>query len=149
VQRWDKEGFYGPCDQNKGQPLPSGELLPPDLIIQDELHLISGPLGTIAGIYEIAIEQLCCRPLDGSTRRPKIVASTATVRRADRQIRALFGRAQTAIFPPPGPTRMDSFFARTTPATPKTPGRLYLGVAAQGRSMKVVLLRVARALLAG
>jgi Helicase conserved C-terminal domain len=150
VQRHDSDGFYGPCDPNKGQPIPGGALLPPDLIVQDELHLISGPLGTIAGIYEVAIEQLCCRPLPGGgVRRPKIIASTATVRRADRQIRALFGRAQTAIFPPPGPSRMDSFFARTTPATPETPGRLYLGVAAQGRSMKVVLLRVARALLAG
>lgn len=150
VQRYDAEGFYGPCDPNKGQPLPGGSLLPPDLIIQDELHLISGPLGTIAGIYEVAIERLCCRPLPGgTTRHPKIIASTATVRRADRQIRALFGRAQTAIFPPPGPSRMDSFFARTTPATGETPGRLYMGIAAQGRSMKVVLLRVARAVLAG
>jgi hypothetical protein len=149
VQRHDSEGFYGPCDEDKGQPIPGGSLRPPDLIVQDELHLISGPLGTIAGIYEVAIEQLCCRPLPGGgVCRPKIIASTATVRRADRQIRALFGRAQTAIFPPPGPNRMDSFFARTTPATLKTPGRLYLGVAAQGRSMKVVLLRVARALLA-
>lgn len=150
VHRWDKDGFYGPCDMNKGQPLPAGELLPPDLIVQDELHLISGPLGTIAGIYEVAIEHLCCRPgPGGATRRPKIVASTATVRRADRQIRALFGRSQTAIFPPPGPSRTDSFFARTTTATPETPGRLYLGIAAQGRSMKVILLRAGLALLAG
>ncbi|MGE3312881.1 MAG: DISARM system helicase DrmA [Limisphaerales bacterium] len=150
VQRWDKEGFYGPCDPNKGQPLPKGGLLPPDLIVQDELHLISGPLGTIAGIYEVAIEQLCSRPLPGGgVRRPKIVASTATVRRADRQIRALFGRAQTAIFPPPGPNRNDSYFARATPVTSDAPGRLYLGIAAQGRSMKVILLRAALALLSG
>lgn len=150
VQRWDKDGFYGPCDPNKGQMLPTRGLLPPDLIIQDELHLISGPLGTIAGIYEIAIEQLCSRPLpNGEVRRPKIVASTATVRRADRQIRALFGRAQTAIFPPPGPNRDDSFFARTTPVTSDAPGRFYLGIAAQGRSMKVILLRAALALLSG
>jgi hypothetical protein len=150
VQRYDKEGFYGPCDPNKGQLLPKGELLPPDLIIQDELHLISGPLGTIAGIYEVAIEQLCSRPLPhGGTRRPKIIASTATVRRADRQIRALFGRAQTAIFPPPGPNRDDSFFARTAKVTTDAPGRFYLGIAAQGRSMKVILLRAALALLSG
>ena len=150
VQRWDQEGFYGPCDPNKGQPLPKGGLLPPDLIIQDELHLISGPLGTVAGIYEVAIEQLCSRALpDGGVRRPKIVASTATVRRADRQIRALFGRAQTAIFPPPGPSRDDSFFARATPVSSDAPGRFYLGIAAQGRSMKVILLRAALALLSG
>ena len=148
VQKFDTEGFYGPCDPNRGQPLSSGGLLPPDLIIQDELHLISGPLGTIAGIYEVAIEQLCCRPLpSGAVRRPKIIASTATVRRADRQIRALFGREETAIFPPPGPSRKDSFFARTTEVSAASPGRLYLGIAAQGRSMKVLLLRTALALL--
>ena len=150
AQRFDNEGFYGPCDPNKGQLLSCGALLPPDLIIQDELHLISGPLGTIAGIYEVAIEELCSRPLpNGGVRCPKIVASTATVRRADRQIRALFGRAQTAVFPPPGVSRMDSFFARTTLVDENSPGRLYLGIAAQGRSMKVVLLRAALALLSG
>jgi hypothetical protein len=150
VERYDKEGFYGPCDTGKGTALPNGSLLPPDLIIQDELHLISGPLGTVAGIYEIAIEALCRRDLgNGKSKLPKIVASTATVRRAEKQIRALFGRQQTAIFPPPGPDRNDSFFARTIPASPANPGRLYLGIAAQGRSMKVVLLRSALALVAG
>lgn len=148
VDRHDADGFYGPSDLHVGKPLPSGNLPPPDLIIQDELHLISGPLGTIAGIYEIAIEQLCSREMSDKTmQRPKIVASTATVRRADRQIRALFGRPETAIFPPPGPGRKDSFFARTADVSPESPGRLYLGIAAQGRSMKVLLLRAARALL--
>lgn len=150
VDRHDAHGFYGPCDTGKGGVIPDGKLLPPDLIIQDELHLISGPLGTVAGIYETAIEELCKRELaDGVERVPKIVASTATVRRADHQIRALFGREQTSIFPAPGPDRNDSFFAHTIPATPENPGRLYLGVAAQGRSMKVVLLRSSLALLAG
>jgi hypothetical protein len=149
VDRFDSHGFYGACDPGKGTALPEGRLLPPDLIIQDELHLISGPLGTVAGIYETAIEELCKRDMGGGKQRlPKIVASTATVRRADHQIRALFGREQTAIFPPPGPNRDDSFFARTIPSTAENPGRLYLGVAAQGRSMKVVLLRSALALLA-
>ena len=150
VERYDVKGFYGPCDPGKGTALPNGELLAPDLIIQDELHLISGPLGTIAGIYETAIEELCRRDLgEGRSRLPKIVASTATVRRADRQIRALFGRHETAIFPPPGPDRNDSFFAQTVPSSPENPGRLYLGIAAQGRSMKVVFLRTSLALLAG
>jgi hypothetical protein len=150
VDRQDAEGFYGPCDTGKGSAIPGGSLLPPDLIIQDELHLISGPLGTVAGIYETAIEALCRRELeDGTECLPKIVASTATVRRADHQIRALFGREQTAIFPAPGPNRNDSFFARTIPSSPENPGRLYLGIAAQGRSMKVVLLRASLALLAG
>jgi len=145
VQRFDADGFYGPCDTGKGQDL-GGRLPPPDLIIQDELHLISGPLGTIAGLYETAIDALASQNIADRKVRPKIIASTATVRRADRQIRALFGRPDVAIFPPPGPDRADSFFAVTEPSA-QTPARLYVGVAAQGRSLKVVLLRTALALL--
>lgn len=145
VDRYDGNGFYGPCSNNPGTSL-SGPLPPPDLIIQDELHLISGPLGTIAGLYEGALEALARREVEGKVIRPKIVASTATVRRAGPQIRALFDRAVVTVFPPPGPDRRDTFFARTeTPA--ESPARLYVGVAAQGRSLKVVLLRAAVALL--
>jgi ATP-dependent helicase YprA (DUF1998 family) len=78
--------------------------------------------------------------------RPKIIASTATVRQAARQIRALFGRTQVDVFPPPGPNRKDSFFAKTVRSAEKN-ARLYLGVAAQGRNIKVVLLRTYLALL--
>ena len=80
------------------------------------------------------------------TVRPKVVASTATVRRAESQIRALFCRGGVEIFPCPGPNRRDSFFARTVSAKDK-PGRLYLGVAAQGRSPKVIMLRTYLALM--
>ena len=124
------------------------KVLPPELVIQDELHLISGPLGTIAGIYEGAIDALASREVEGKTVRPKIVASTATVRRAQSQIKALFDRHDVVVFPPPGPDRRDSFFARTTPAA-QTPGRLYVGIAAQGRSLKVVYLRALVALMGG
>ncbi|MEB3290447.1 MAG: hypothetical protein VKI82_11060, partial [Leptolyngbya sp.] len=139
------EGFYSPGDPTlAGRPL-DHYLPPPDLIIQDELHLISGPLGTMVGLYETAIDTLCSREDNGHTLRPKVIASTATVRRADRQIRALFGRSKVDIFPPPGPDRHNSFFAKTDF---KSPGRLYVGVASQGRSLKVILLRVYLALLA-
>ncbi|HEV2578800.1 MAG TPA: DISARM system helicase DrmA [Acidobacteriaceae bacterium] len=146
VQRYDKAGFYGPMEPGRGSLLPNGQLLPPDLIIQDELHLISGPLGTMVGLYETALEELAVR---GKV-RPKIVASTATVRRADSQIQALFNRDQVDIFPPPGPDRRDSFFACTLKpeeGNGQTNPRLYVGIAAQGRSPKVAMLRVYLALL--
>jgi len=130
---------------------PSGgpvRILPPELVIQDELHLISGPLGTVAGIYEGAIDALASREVNGKRVRPKIVASTATVRRAQSQIRALFDRKEVAVFPPPGSDLRDSFFARTT-SDSEVPGRLYVGIAAQGRSLKVVYLRALLALLGG
>ena len=120
---------------------------PPDLIIQDELHLISGPLGTMAGLYETALDRLCLHRIDDKEVRPKVIASTATVRLAQKQIRALFGRTSVAVFPPPGIDRRDSFFAEQAPATDQNP-RLYLGIAAQGRGPKVVFLRSAITLMA-
>ena len=120
---------------------------PPDLIIQDELHLISGPLGTMAGLYETAVDHLCRRWIDGKEVRPKIIASTATVRLARKQIRALFGRSSVAVFPAPGIERRDSFFAQQAPQTDVNP-RLYLGIAAQGRGPKVIFLRSTITLMA-
>lgn len=146
VDRFDNEGFYGPCDPGVGRRL-EGSLPPPDLIVQDELHLISGPLGTMVGLYETAIDDLCSRLVGERRVRPKVVASTATVRRADAQVRALFARPQVEVFPSPGPDRRDSFFAHTVPSSEKN-ARLYVGVAAQGRSPKVVLLRTYLPLLA-
>jgi len=147
VDRHDADGFYGPCDPATGAPLGRPSLPGPDLVIQDELHLISGPLGTIAGVYESAIDALASRTQGGRTIRPKIIASTATVRRAPTQVRALFERMETHVFPPPGPDRRDSFFAVTVPPAER-PARLYVGVAAQGRSQKVVFLRTMLALAA-
>jgi hypothetical protein len=145
ADRHDQDGFYGAASAGKGKLLVKA-LPPPDLVIQDELHLISGPLGTVAGLYEAAIDGLCERVLDGATVRPKVVASTATVRRAQDQVQALFARASTEIFPPPGPERHDSFFAQVVPAT-AAPARRYVGIAAPGRNPKVVMRRVWLALL--
>jgi hypothetical protein len=145
ADRAGAQGFAGAAEPTYGRPLPA-PLRPPDLVIQDELHLISGPLGTMAGLYETAIERLCVREADGRAVRPKIVASTATVRSAPDQIQAIFGRAQTSVFPPPGPDRRDSFFARTV-ETSTAPGRRYAGVAAQGRNPKVAMRKVWLALM--
>jgi hypothetical protein len=144
VTHHDAHGFSGPGSAGGvgGQRL-KGPLPPPALIIQDELHLISGPLGTMVGLYEAAIDALC-RAEGGAG--PKIVASTATVRRAEKQIRALFGRQAVEVFPPPGPDRRDSFFAKTVSPSERQP-RTYLGVAAQGRNLKVVMLRSYLALM--
>ena len=125
--------------------LPEG-LLPPELIIQDELHLISGPLGTMVGLYEAAIDYLCERKEGGVTRVPKVVCSTATVRRAKEQIRALFGR-EMALFPPRGIDEGDNFFAAPAPLA-ETPGRLYVGVGAPGRALRAVSVRAYATLLA-
>jgi hypothetical protein len=141
-------GFFGAAEPGQGRPLDNGwKLDPPDLIIQDELHLISGPLGTVAGLYEATIDQLATRTIGSQRVRPKIVASTATVRRAEAQIRALFDRHSTSIFPPPGLDRTDSFFARTVPSS-IDPARWYLGIAAQGRGPKLVFLRALTTLVA-
>lgn len=112
---------------------------PPALIIQDELHLISGPLGTMAGIYEIAVDELCAH----GGARPKIVGSTATIRRAGDQIRAVFDR-HAFQFPPPGLDHSNSGFAVTDSASA---GRLYLGVTTAGRSAKYTLQAVSASLL--
>ena len=112
---------------------------PPDLIVQDELHLISGPLGSIAGLYEVAIDELCRR----DDVRPKIVGSTATIRRAEDQIQALFDRA-TYQFPSPGLDAGNSGFAVTDQAHP---GRLYVGITTAGRSATYMLQALAASLL--
>ncbi|MBE2252457.1 MAG: helicase [Myxococcus sp.] len=131
--------FFGPCDDERERKaakvkLPNG-LRPPELIVQDELHLISGPLGSMVGLYEAAVLTLAPKA--------KLVASTATVRRSHEQVRRLYGR-RVALFPPPGVEANETFFAHVG-----TEGaRQYVGVGAPGRPLKTTLLQVYVALLA-
>ena len=121
---------------------PVGRLAPPDLIIQDELHLITGPLGTMVGLYETAVDYLCSfGAADGL--RPKIVASTATISGAESQMTRLFDRKNTAIFPCPVARPDNMFFWRES----KTDGRLYVGVSFSHRSVKFTMARLYAALL--
>lgn len=124
---WNSRGrsFFGL--NNEGQRIVS----PPNLIIQDELHLISGPLGTLTGIYECLIEELCTdwrKETYGI--KPKIICATATIKAFDEQIRALFGRKNSKLFPPSGVDINDNFFStiEKDERGENMPGRKYVGV---------------------
>jgi len=119
--------------------LGAGDRLPPGLIIQDELHLLSGPLGTTVGIYEAAISTVC--GLHGAP--PKMVASTATIRDSGSQARALYGR-NVAVFPPSGLSVDDSWFAVTDA---EQPGRRYVGVMSPCHTPSTSMVRISAILL--
>ena len=114
---------------------------PPELVIQDELHLITGPLGSVAGIYEAGLDAL----LNQRGVRPKYIASTATTRMAREQVRRLYAR-ELAVFPPPGLSHADSYFARTDR---ERPGRLYVGYLAPMLDQQHCMAPLAAGLLAG
>lgn len=120
---------------------------PPDLIIQDEFHLISGPLGTMVGLYETAVDELSTWMIDGKAIRPKIIASTATVRKAEEQMNNVFLR-KVSVFPPHGIDVKDNFFSVQRSVEDK-PGRLYMGICSLGSSRPAVMIRVYVALLTG
>lgn len=138
---------------------------PPQLIIQDELHLISGPLGTIYGGYETVIEDMCCFERNGKKIRPKYVVSTATIKNAGEQIKCLYAREHYSQFPPSGFDTRDSYFIREIPLVKcdlenlgeedikdmlkkgEKPFRQYVGVCASGQSVKTTLIRLYSVLL--
>lgn len=157
-QECERHGMIWPdCDcngnHNKKGPLPSTKvraispLRPPDLIIQDEFHLISGPLGTMVGLHETAVDELSSWQLNGQTIRPKVIASTATVRKAREQVNNVFLRRVT-VFPPHGVDIEDNFFSVQRHIDEK-PGRLYMGICSPGSSRPAVLIRLYVALLTG
>ncbi len=117
--RSDPAAFFGLSNGTRTGPGPA-------LLIQDELHLISGPLGSLDALYEPVIEDLCTR--DGGE-MPKIVAATATTRRYVEQIAALYGRTATRLVPPPGLDAADNFFSRTNP---DSTGKVFVGICAPG-----------------
>jgi hypothetical protein len=104
--------------------------MPPGLIVQDELHLISGPLGTMYALYEGIFERLCSYRAGDKWIKPKLVASTATIRGAADQVMSLYARSKTSLFPSPGLMMGDSFFGRYARGTggKLSSGRLYLGI---------------------
>lgn len=119
----------------------NGERQPPSLVIQDELHLISGPLGTVAGLYEAAMDVV----MASAGAKPKYIAATATIRRAPEQVRRLYAR-DVAVFPPSGIDVTDSYFSREEAGTP---GRLYVGVLSPHQSPVFSLAGTSAALAQG
>ena len=128
-------------NERTGVFLGAGDLPGPSLIIQDELHLISGPLGTVAALYEAAFDIVMRRLSDQG--RPKVIASTATIRRADQQVRGLFDR-DVFLFPPSGMSADNSYFVRFDRSRP---GRRYVGVMAQSHTPTTANVHTAAALL--
>ena len=122
----------------------NGLISPPDLIIQDELHLISGALGSMVGHYEGVLEGLCTDTRNGHKVLSKIIASTATICRASEQVKALYAR-EVELFPPQGLKAGDSFFAEERQ---DVPGRVYAGVFGSALSSQITAqIRVVSALL--
>ena len=129
-----------PWTSRAGEFFGDGSRRPPELVIQDELHLITGPLGSVAGLYEAGLETV----LQVRGIRPKYVASTATIRMAKEQVRRLYGR-DLAVFPPAGISCDNCYFARTQD---DRPGRLYVGYLARMLDQRHCLAPLAAALLA-
>ena len=128
---------------------PATRLRPPDLIIQDELHLITGALGTTVGLFETAVETMCAwRAPDGRPAQPLLVASSATVRNVADQVRGLYGRDVT-IFPPQVLDASDTFFSRTVEVDDAHPGRLYVGLSTTGVRLTAAEIQTTQTVMAG
>ena len=163
-RRCDRHGYVHPdyreCNLKDGSKHPAknglpvaavhpvGRLRPPDLIIQDELHLISGALGTTVGLFEVAVDVMCSwRTADDRPVRPMLVASTATARNAADQVKALYAR-DIAIFPAQVLDAGETFFSTEVPVSEQSPGRRYVGISSTGIRMTTAEIRIAEVLMA-
>lgn len=128
---------------------PAIRLRPPDLIIQDELHLITGSLGTTVGLFEAGIDVMSTwHDAAGHVVRPMIVASSATVRKASDQIQNLYARG-TTMFPPQVLDAADTFFSKEVPISADHPGRRYIGISTTGVRLSNAEIHTATTLLKG
>lgn len=114
---------------------------PPSLILQDEMHLLSGPLGTTVAIYDAAVLGI----IGEVGGHPKIVASTATIRSAEDQVKGLMAR-EVELFPPSGLNEEDSYFARPVQDTDAS-GRTYIGLMPQAFTQSTSVVRAIGAML--
>lgn len=106
----------------------------PELIIQDELHLLNGTLGSLVGLFENALLKLCDNP--------KIIASTATVKNVDKQIQGLYGR-EARVFPQYATNSDDTFFSKVIEESK----RKYIGILPTGKTTVVTNLQLLASLL--
>jgi len=150
----DSRRIFGVGDWESGKLPKGGHYLSPDLIIQDELHLLLGPLGSSVALFESAIDQLCTREQNGRPLRPKVISSTATTRNTGLQIMALFDR-ELNLFPKPGIECDDSFYAFYERETPTSDGshpiylskRRYIGILPTGRTQMWMQMRLSAILM--
>ena len=140
ISGYPADPLQNPRPSNAGYIVDISPMRPPDLIIQDELHLISGPLGSLVGIYETAIDSLGTN----ENIHAKYVASTATIRQATEQVQSIFNR-EVFAFPAPALDVKDSFFLRYRPVHPlneRVPGRLHVGLSAPGKGAQTPIIRL-------
>ncbi|GAB4451621.1 MAG: helicase-related protein [Bacteroidia bacterium] len=106
----------------------------PELIIQDELHLLNGTLGSLVGLFENALLEIC--------NQPKIIASTATVKNVDQQILGLYGR-EARVFPLYATNSDDTFFSKVIDESK----RKYIGILPTGKTSVITNLQLLASLL--
>lgn len=102
------------------------------------MHLLNGPLGSLVGLFENVILSLCTT----ENQRPKIIASTATVKNVTEQIKGLYG-LEARIFPQYATNSDDTFFSRTLEESK----RKYIGILPTGKTTVMTNLQLLSALL--